>query len=310
MVMTAPSHIPNTPRRRLLVGAALPQNEIGNDPDILRDFAQGIEALGFNHLVIYDHVLGADTSVHKGDFLYSHKDAFHEPFVTLGFLAGATRHLGFATSVLVLAQRQTALVAKQAAEVDLICRGRLRLGVSVGWNAVEHQAVGTDFATRGARIVEQVEVLRAFWTQDTVTFRGRFHTIEAAGINPLPVQRPIPILMGGEADVVLRRIGRIADGWYPNAGAPNATHHRQLGIIRAAAVEAGRKLEDVDVEPRINIILDAPDTWPATLQAWERLGSRHLFVSTMRAGLMTLDAHLRRLEEFRNTVPEYFSTRG
>ena len=294
------------PASRLLIGAALPQNEIGNDPDIIRDFALGIEAMGFNHLVIYDHVLGADTSVHKGDFLYNHKDAFHEPLVTLGYIAGATRKLGFATSVLVLAQRQTALVAKQAAEVDILCRGRLRLGVSVGWNAVEHQALGTDFATRGVRIEEQVEVLRALWTQETVTFKGRFHTIEAAGINPLPVQQPIPILMGGEADVVLKRIGRIADGWYPNAGAPNDTHRRQLGVIRAAAVAAGRKVEDIDVEPRINIMLDAPDTWAQSLQAWKALGARHVFVTTMRAGLKTLDAHLRRLEEFRKVAAEHF----
>ena len=294
-------------QRRLLLGAALPHNEMESDPAAMRDFALGIEALGYNHLVIYDHVLGADTSVHSGDFLYSHKDAFPEPLVTLGFLAGATRRLGFSTSVLVLAQRQAALVAKQAAEVDRISKGRLRLGVSVGWNAVEHQALGTDFANRGERIEEQIQVLRALWTQETVTFRGRFHTIVAAGINPPPIQRPIPIYMGGEADVVMRRIGRLADGWYPGGGAPSDKHRRQLALIRATAVEAGRAVSDIDVEPRINIMQDAPDTWAGSLQAWEELGARHLFVTSMRAGLKTVDAHLRRMETFAKTVPEYFA---
>lgn len=298
MITTSP-----TPGSGLRLGTSLPQTEIGSDPGAIREFVLAVEAMGFDHLVIYDHVLGADPAVHGANMLYTHKDAFHEPFVILGYLAGFTTRLRFATGVLVLAQRQAALVAKQAAEVDVLSGGRLRLGVSVGWNAVEHQALGTDFATRGARIEEQVEVMRALWTRETVTFRGRFHRIEAAGICPRPVQQPIPVWMGGEADAVLRRIGRMADGWFPDMGAPSARHRSQLEKIRAAAREAGREASAVDVEPHINLTVDAPETWGASLAAWEVLGARHFFISTMGGGFRTVDEHLRRLEAFRAAVP-------
>ena len=290
--------------RTLRVGASIPQTEIGSDPGAIREFAQAVERMGFEHIVVYDHVLGADPAVHGGSFLYTHKDAFHEPFVTMGFLAGITTRLRFATAVLVLAQRQAALVAKQAAEVDVLSCGRLRLGVSVGWNAVEHQALGTDFATRGARIEEQVEVMRALWTRETVTYHGKFHTIEAAGIRPRPVQQPIPIWMGGEADIVLKRIGRIADGWFPDMGAPSEQHRRQLATIRAAATAAGRPVSAVDIEPHINLTVDAADTWRDSLLDWQALGARHFFISTMGGGLRTVEAHLRRLEEFCEVVPD------
>lgn len=287
----------------LRVGASIPQTEIGSDPGAIREFALAVERMGFEHIVVYDHVLGADPAVHGGNFLYTHKDAFHEPFVTMGFLAGMTTRLRFATGVLVLAQRQAALVAKQAAEVDVLSGGRLRLGVSVGWNAVEHQALGTEFATRGARIEEQVEVMRALWTQETVTYRGRFHTIEAAGISPRPVQRPIPVWMGGEADVVLKRIGRLADGWFPDIGAPSEQHRRQLAVIRAAARAAGRPESAVDIEPHINLTIDGAGTWQDSLLAWQALGAGHFFISTMGGGLSTVDAHLRKLETFCKAVP-------
>lgn len=285
------------------VGASIPQTEIGSDPSAIREFALAVERMGFEHTVVYDHVLGADPAVHGGSFLYTHQDAFHEPFVTMGFLAGITTRLRFATGVLVLAQRQAALVAKQAAEVDVLSGGRLRLGVSVGWNAVEHQALGTDFASRGARIEEQVEVMRALWTQETVTYRGKFHTIEAAGISPRPVQQPIPIWMGGEADVVLKRIGRMADGWFPDMGAPSEQHRRQLATIRASACAAGRPESAVDIEPHINLTVDADHTWQESLLAWEALGARHFFISTMGGGMKSVEAHLRRLEDFCKAVP-------
>lgn len=287
----------------LRVGASIPQTEIGSDPGAIREFALAVERMGFEHIVVYDHVLGADPAVHGGQFLYTYKDAFHEPFVTMGFLAGMTTRLRFATGVLVLAQRQAALVAKQAAEVDVLSGGRLRLGVSVGWNAVEHQALGTEFATRGARIEEQVEVMRALWTQETVTYRGRFHTIEAAGISPRPVQRPIPIWMGGEADIVLKRIGRMADGWFPDMGAPSEQHRRQLTVIRAAASAAGRPESAVGIEPHINLTVDGADTWQDSLLAWQALGAGHFFISTMGGGLSTVEAHLRKLEAFCKAVP-------
>ena len=290
MVMTAPSHIPNTPRRRLLVGAALPQNEIGNDPDILRDFAQGIEALGFNHLVIYDHVLGADTSVHKGDFLYSHKDAFHEPFVTLGFLAGATRHLGFATSVLVLAQRQTALVAKQAAELDLLLEGRFRFGVGLGWNEVEYEALGQDFSTRGRRLDEQVALLRRYWTERSVTFEGEFDRVTGAGIAPMPLQQPIPIWFGGGSKPAFRRMGRLADGWYPMM-TPGPELDEAMTTIATAAEAAGRDPKAIGMEGRITWTGDL-DQVKVEAEQWRALDASHVSINTMGSGLTSIDAHV------------------
>lgn len=200
------------------IGAIFPQTEIGSDPAAVRDYAQAVEDLGYGHITAYDHVLGASTA-NRPDWRGSYTSAamFHEIFVLFGYLAALTRRVELVSGVLILPQRQTALVAKQAAEVDVLSGGRLRLGVGVGWNAVEFEALGEDFQTRGARIEEQIAVLRALWTQPVVDFHGRWHQIPAAGINPLPVQRPIPIWMGGYVDTVLRRIGRVADGWLPSA---------------------------------------------------------------------------------------------
>ncbi|HET9000994.1 MAG TPA: LLM class F420-dependent oxidoreductase [bacterium] len=178
------------------VGVIFPQTEIGADPRVVADFARAAEETGYQYLVAYDHVLGVVPRA-EGWIGYTHRDMFHEPFVLFGYLAAITHRLELVSGILVLPQRQTAVVAKQAAEVDLLSGGRLRLGVGVGWNEAEFEAVGEDFRTRGARIEEQVAVLRALWTQDVVTFHGRWHRIVQAGINPLPVQRPIPIWMGG-----------------------------------------------------------------------------------------------------------------
>ena len=175
------------------VGVIFPQTEIGTDPIAIRDYVQAAEGLGYAHVLAYDHVLGADTSVRpdwKGP--YSHKTMFHEPLVLFGYLAGFTTSLEFVTGILILPQRQTALVAKQAAEVDILSQGRLRLGVGIGWNDVEYQALGEKFTDRGKRSEEQIAVLRALFSQESVTFHGRWHTIEAAGINPLPLANPFP----------------------------------------------------------------------------------------------------------------------
>src|SRR5579862_9048183 len=197
------------------IGVIFPQNEIGTDPDVVRDYARTAEDQGYKHLLAYDHVLGADPRNRPGWTRYTHASLFHEVFVLFGYLAAITTKLELVTGVLILPQRQTALVAKQAAEIDILSRGRLRLGVGVGWNSVEYEALGQNFRDRGKRIEEQVDVLRALWTQDVITIDARWHHIVEAGINPLPVQRPIPIWMGGDAEEVLRRIARIADGWFP-----------------------------------------------------------------------------------------------
>ena len=197
------------------LGVVLPEREIGTDPIAVRDYAQAAEELGYDFLVTADHVLGADRERYP-DLLgpYGHRAAIHEPLVLFGFLAAVTSRLQLITNVLILPQRQTALVAKQAAEIDLLSGGRLILGVGNGWNHVEYEALGEDFRTRGRRLDEQVRLMRRLWTQPLVTFEERFHQVRDAGIHPRP-ERPIPIWMGGMAQRVLERIGRLADGWSP-----------------------------------------------------------------------------------------------
>ena len=199
------------------IGVVFPQVEIGQDPAAIRDYAQAVEAMGYTHILAFDHVLGANPERPggwKGPYTYRH--AFHEPFVLFGFLAGVTRRVELVTGILILPQRQTALVAKQAAAVDVLSRGRLRLGVGVGWNPVEFEALGEEFKNRGKRVEEQIDLMRALWTKELVTFQGQWHRVPDAGINPLPVQRPIPVWMGGESEVVVRRAARLADGWMPH----------------------------------------------------------------------------------------------
>src|SRR5947209_8871183 len=221
------------------LGVVFPQTEIGSDPVVIRDYAQAAESAGYDHLLVFDHVLGG--KLERFDKLgrrppYTDESPFHEVFVLFGYLGACTQRLELVTGIVILPQRQTALVAKQAAAVDVLSGGRLRLGVGVGWNPVEFEALGEDFKTRGRRVEEQVEVMRALWTNELVTFTGKYHRLSDAGINPLPVQRPIPIWMGGESEVVQRRMARIADGWMPHfrPGAPaQAVVDRLHGLIRA-----------------------------------------------------------------------------
>ena len=198
------------------VGVVLPQTEMSSDPAAIRDYAQAAEQLGYDHIKSLDHVLGANAGSRPGwQGPYDHTDLIHEPFILFGYLAAITHSIELVTAIIILPQRQTALVAKQTAAIDVLSGGRMRLGIGTGWNDVEYEALGEDFHNRGRRSEEQIEVLRALWTQELVTYRGRWHNITDAGINPLPVQRPIPIWIGGGVDAVLQRIGRIGDGWFP-----------------------------------------------------------------------------------------------
>ena len=203
------------------LGVVFPQTEIGTDPGPIRAFAQAAEELGYLHILAFDHVLGADIRDRPGwNGAYDYTHLFHEPFVLFGYLAAVTSRAELVTSVLILGQRQTALVAKQAAEVDVLTGGRLRLGIGIGWNEVEYEALNENFHNRGARSEEQVALMRALWTQEVVNFDGRWHKVTAAGINPLPVQRPISVWFGGRADAVLRRIARIGDGFIMSSNQP------------------------------------------------------------------------------------------
>ena len=218
------------------IGVVFPQTEIGSDPGVIREYAQAAEEMGYSHILAYDHVLGANIASRPGwRGPYTSETQFHEPFVLFGYLAGLTRRIELVTGVIILPQRQTALVAKQAAEIDVLSGGRLRLGVGIGWNAVEYQGLNEDFSNRGVRLEEQIEVLRAIWSGTAITYQGRWHTIDHAGINPLPAQRPIPIWIGATAETALRRAARLADGWFPQRPPDDmarATIERLHGYLR------------------------------------------------------------------------------
>ena len=274
------------------IGAIFPQTEIGDDPGVIRKYAQAVEDLGYAHILAYDHVLGAGLASRPGwRGPYSSETPFQEPLTLFAYLAAITQRVELVTGVLILPQRQTALVAKQAAEVDVLSSGRLRLGVGIGWNPVEYQALGEDFATRGARSEEQIAVLRALWTQPTVTFNGRWHHIEDAGIKPLPVQRPIPIWIGGDADATLKRAGRLGDGWFPQM-APNEQAKAMIEQLRRYTREAGRDESAVGIEARLSIAQVAEDQWADYVASWQALGATHLGINTMNAGLTSPQDHI------------------
>ncbi len=274
------------------IGVTFPQTEIGNDPIAIRDYAQQVEALGYRHLLVYDHVLGANTASRPGwTGPYTSETPFHEVFVLLAYLAALTTDLELVTGVLILPQRQTALVAKQAAELDLLSGGRLRLGVGVGWNEVEYQGLGKDFHDRGARSEEQIALLRALWSTPAITFDGRWERIPDAGINPLPAQRPIPIWIGGYAEATLRRVGRLGDGWFPWRP-PDETMRSAVDRLRAYALEAGRDPVQIGLEPQLNVGRGTPDEWHSFVDGWRTLGATHLCLSTMGNGLQTPADHL------------------
>jgi probable F420-dependent oxidoreductase len=278
------------------IGAVFPQTEIGDDPGEIRDWAQAVEGLGYRHALAFDHVLGAGVDTRPGWTGYTSDTAFHEVFVLFGYLAAVTRTLELVTGVLVLPQRQTALVAKQAAEVDVLSGGRLRLGVGVGWNNVEYDALGESFTDRGARSEEQVELLRRLWAEPTVTFSGRWHTVENAGIKPRPVSGRIPVWFGGNAEALLRRVGRIGDGWMPQRP-PDDVARGMLDRVRAYARDAGRDPAEIGFEPRLSLA-QVPDRERADFAAgWRELGATHLCVSTMGLGLESADDHVAALRD-------------
>ena len=285
------------------LGVIFPQTEIGADPAGVRDFAQAAESLGYEHLVVFDHVIGADPSKREGwEGFYDHNDMFHEIFVLFGYLAGVTEKIELVSGILILGQRQTALVAKQAAEVDVLTGGRLRLGIGTGWNEVEYEALGEDFHNRGRRSVEQIKLMRALWTQEVVTFQGRYHQVTYAGINPLPVQRPIPIWFGGDADRVLRRVGRIGDGWFP-LFEPDAAGQERIEQMREYARQAGRDPLSIGIEGWVNLEdRRSPDDWQRASEAWAKVGATHLAVGTMNAGLKGPDQHIDAIRRFKEAA--------
>jgi probable F420-dependent oxidoreductase len=279
-----------------------PQTELGGDPGAVRAYGERVEELGFSHILVYDHVVGADPAVHEGwNGPYDVHTTFHEPFVMFGYLAGVTRALELVTGVIILPQRQTTLVAKQAAEVDLLSDGRFRLGIGVGWNAVEYEALGEDFGNRGKRSAEQIGLLRRLWTEQSVTFAGDFHTVTGAGIAPLPVQRPIPVWVGAASPPGYRRAGRLADGWFPMM-TPGPALDEARTVVETAAAEAGRDPSTIGMEGRVDWRGDG-DAVADQLTQWEKSGATHVSVNTMGAGLKTVDEHLAVLARVAETFP-------
>jgi probable F420-dependent oxidoreductase len=281
------------------IGVVFPQTEIGSDPAVIKDYAQTAEGLGYTHILAYDHVIGANLASRPGwQPPYSHLDGFHEPMVLFSYLAGLTKAIELTTGIIILPQRQTVLVAKQAAAVDVLSGGRLRLGIGIGWNPVEYEALGQDFKNRGQRSEEQVELLRQLWTRELVTFKGRWHTVTDAGINPLPVQRPIPIWFGGTDDRALRRLARLGDGWFPLMN-PDDKCRTAIEKVRSYAREAGRDPEKIGIEGRISHGSGSEEAWRAELQAWKSLGATHASVNTMKANLPSPAAHIEAIRRFK-----------
>lgn len=280
------------------IGVVFPQTEIGSDPAAIRDYAQTAEGLGFTHVLAYDHVLGANPD-RPGGFTgpYTYQTPFHEVFVLFSYLAGLTQQLEFVTGVLILPQRQTALVAKQAASLDVLSGGRLRLGVGLGWNKVEYVGLNEDFHNRGKRMEEQIVLLRQLWSEPLMDFEGKWHTIPDAGINPLPIQRPIPIWFGGRDERALRRATRLGDGWLPNQRSVSEAKD-SLALLDRLLEEAGRSRDDFGLEPRIAYGAGDPKTWEMAVHDWMTEGATHLSFNTMGSGFKTPQEHIQAIQKF------------
>jgi probable F420-dependent oxidoreductase len=273
------------------VGVIFPQTEIGADAGAIRAYATAVRELGYTHICAFDHVVGADPAVHKGwDRPYDINATFHEPFVLFGYLAALTT-LELVASVIILPQRQTVLVAKQAAEVDVLAQGRFRLGVGIGWNHVEYEALGKRFDDRGRRFTEQIELMRRLWTEPSVTFESRDEKITGAGIAPMPIQHPLPVWIGGSADAALRRAGRIADGWFPQQQ-PGPKLDHAISVVFDAAASAGRDPASLGMEGRVRLSGDGPAAAAARVAEWRALGASHVSLNTMGAGFATVDDHI------------------
>jgi probable F420-dependent oxidoreductase len=291
-------------------GVIFPQTECGSDVSAIGAFVREVEAMGYDHLFVADHVLGADPKFHSHPSLatYSHEAVVHEALTLIAYLAAITTKLTLATGILILPQRQTALVAKQAAQIDVLSGGRLRLGIGVGWNAVEFEALNETFENRGKRSAEQIEVMRLLWTQPVVNFHGEFHHVSHAGLNPMPIQRPIPVWFGVGSrtqpvppDQVLRRIAKLADGWSPNF-TPDAQGKALVDRVHGYAREAGRDSAKLTLEGRIRLAGQNEDGWRTQVDAWKALGATSVIAEPRQANLKFPDGHLDVLRRFRKEI--------
>ena len=282
------------------LGLSFPQTEIGTDPVKIKDFIQTAEGLGYDFITFVDHVLGEEAprgASFAGN--YTRDYMFHEVMVLMGYAAAVTKTIGLGTAVMILPQRQAVLVAKQAAEVDLLSGGRMRLGVGLGWNRVEYDALGMPFKNRAKRFSEQIEVMRELWSNRVIEYKGEFHSFDSAGINPEPIQRPIPVWIGAMKDVAVRRAARIGDGWfmYPRQE-PSDDAHEMISIYRQAAAEAGREPDSLGINATVfaNQGL-GPDEWRSIMEKWKEMGVNEFTFRTAESDLKNLEAHMNAIKE-------------
>jgi probable F420-dependent oxidoreductase len=295
------------------LGALIPIGIIGGDPALVRDYGQAMEATGYDFLEAPDHVLGANVAS-RPDWDISRttsRELFQDPFVLFGFLAGCTSAIGFSTGVLILPQRQTVLVAKQAASLDVLCGGRFRLGIGVGWNEVEFVGLNENFHNRGRRSEEQVQLMQALWAQEHVTFKGRYHTIEDAGINPRPASGRVPVWYGGHHDATLPRIAKWGDGWMPNAYPPDDTALTVFEKLRGLTRAAGRNPAAVGIEVWTSCGAGTPVEWRKEVAFWKSAGVTHITLTTTfnrrhhrRIEGRTMADHLAAARRYREAVAE------
>ena len=283
------------------VGIVFPHNEIGTDPGAIKAYAQGAEEMGADHMLIYDHVLGADPDRPGGWRGPYDKDiAFHEPFTVFSFMAAVTEKIEFASAVLILPQRQTALVAKQAAELAILSNNRFRLGIGTGWNEVEYEALNVPFEHRGSRQAEQVELMRKLWESDAFTYSGRYHTVTQASINPRP-SASIPIWFGGGVPALLKRCARLGDGWIP-LGIPNDASANMIETLKEERERAGLSWDSFGIQAQAQYRGGNPDRWRDHFEAWSNLGCTHIAVATHTVGHQSVDDHLKAAQEYFDSV--------
>ena len=283
-------------------GVVFPQTEIGTDPTLITEYAQTAESLGYNHIIAFDHVLGANIQSRPGwQGAYQHSDAFHEPFVLYAFLSAVTKTIELTTAVIILPQRQTVLAAKQAAALDVLSKGRLRLGIGTGWNEVEYEALGENFGDRGRRSEEQITLMRKLWTNELVTFKGRWHTVTDAGLNPLPIQRPIPIWLGGKAEPVIARVARSGDGWFP-LFPPDDAGKKTIEHMRSLASSFGRDPFSIGIESFLSYHGKSENDWIKEVNSWDKIGITHLSINTMNAGIKSPQGHLDAIRKFKEAI--------
>ena len=283
------------------IGAVFPHNEIGTDPQAIKDYAQGVEELGVTHLLIYDHVLGADRDRPGGfEGPYDKDVAFHEPFTTFAFIAAVTKKLDMITTVMILPQRQTVLVAKQAAELAILSNNRFKLGIGVGWNAVEYTGLNENFKNRGKRQEEQVLLMRLLWKSEVLEYKGDYHHIDKASINPRP-SKSIPIWFGGGAPQLIERCADLGDGWIPLMG-PNEAARKTLATIKEKRESKGLDWDNFGVQAQAQYAGGDAERWNIHAEKWRNLGASHLAIATHNAEPTNVEGHLGRIKEYLNAV--------